>query len=136
MKLTQSTRRQVTIVIGLLLTLLISGCVRSMEVDIDDLLSNPRSHQGREICTEGVYAAGFEINALAASTLEDGDAVYLTEPAIWLEGAEIRARNDCFTSGTTPPVEFCKVTVCGSFEYGGNYGHVGAYEYELRGANY
>lgn len=136
MKLTLSIKKELLVAVGLILTLLISGCVRSMESDIDDLLSSPQSYQGEEICTEGVYASGFEINALGASTYQRGDAVYLTEPAIWLERAEIRASNDCFSSATTPPVEFCKVTVCGFFEYGGNYGHVGSYEYQLRGANY
>jgi len=129
-------KRALLIVIGLLLTLLINGCARSMEVDIDDLLSSPQSYQGEEICTEGVYASGLEINALGASTYQRGDAVYLTEPVIWLERAEIRSSTDCFSSTTTPPVEFCKVTVCGLFEFGANYGHVGAYDYQLRGANY
>jgi hypothetical protein len=135
MKLTLM-KSAVLIVTGPLLTLLINGCVRGMEVDIDDLLSSPQSYQGEEICTEAVYASGFEINALGASTYQRGDAVYLTEPVIWLERAEIRSSTDCFSSATTPPVEFCKARVCGFFEYGGNYGHVGAYEYQLRGANY
>ena len=129
-------KRALLIVIGLLLTLLINGCVRTMDVDIDDLLSSPQSYQGEEICTEGVYASGFEINALGASTYQRGDAVYLTEPVIWLERAEIRSSADCSSSGTTPPVQFCRVTACGFFEYGGNYGHVGAYDYQLRGANH
>jgi hypothetical protein len=135
MKLTLM-KRVVLIVMGLLLTPLINGCVRSIKVGIDDLTSDPRSYQKKEVCTEGIYASGFEVNALAASTYREGDAVYLTEPAIWIEGAQIRSRSDCFESATTPPIEFCKVTVCGFFEFGGQYGHLGGYEYQLGGANY
>lgn len=136
MKLILNMRKGVFVVIGLGLTLLITSCVQSIEVDIDDLLSNPRSYQKKEVCTEGIYASGFEVNALGAATYREGNAVYLTEPAIWIEGAQIRSRSDCFESATTPPIEFCKVTVCGFLEYGGKYGHVGAYEYQLRGAPY
>jgi hypothetical protein len=136
MKLMLNMRKGVFVVIGLGLTLLITGCVQSIMVDIDDLLSDPRSYQNKEVCTEGIYASGFEVNALAASTYREGDAVYLTAPAIWIEGAQIRSSADCFSSATTPPIEFCQVTVCGFFEFGGQYGHLGGYEYQLRGANY
>ena len=131
-----SMRRGDLAAIGFGLALLITGCVKSIEVDIDDLQSDPRSYQNKEVCTEGIYASGFEVNALAASTYREGDAVYLTQPAIWIEGAQIRSTTDCFMSGTTPPIEFCKVIVCGFFEFGGRYGHLGGYEYQLRGADY
>ncbi|NIN65650.1 MAG: hypothetical protein GTO63_13335 [Anaerolineae bacterium] len=118
---------------ALLLALLISGCIQSMKVDIDDLLSNPERYQGRRICTEGIYVSGFEASALGASTYQVGGAVYLTAPAMWIERPDIRSRSDCFETQTTPPAEFCHATVCGLFECGGEYGHLGAYECQLRG---
>lgn len=126
-------RRGTSILVALLLALLINGCMQSMKVNIDDLLSNPERYHGRQICTEGIYVSGFEVSAVGASPYQVGGAVYLTEPAIWIERADIRSRSDCFETQTTPPAEFCNAIVCGLFEYGGSYGHVGAYEYQLRG---
>lgn len=125
--------RGASIVMAILSTLLISGCLQSTRADISDLLSNPERYQGREICTEGVYLSGFEASALGASTYQVSGAVYLTEPVIWIERADIRSKGDCFETQTTPPSEFCTVTVCGLFECGGEYGHLGAYECQLRG---
>lgn len=135
MKSTLHMRQEVPIVIGLVLTVLTTSCVQSMKVDIDELLSNAQSYQGKEICTEGVYASGSEISALGASTHEVAGAIYLTGPTIWIEGADIRSRTDCFKTDTIPPTEFCQVTVCGLLETGGNYGHLGAYKYQLQGRN-
>jgi hypothetical protein len=128
-----SIGRVASIVTAILLALLVNGCLQTMEVDISDLLSNPERYQGREICTEGVYVSGFEVSALGASTYQVGGAVHLAEPAIWIESADVRARGDCFETQTIPPAEFCTVTVCGLFECGGEYGHLGAYECQLRG---
>ena len=94
-------RRGASIVMALLLALLINGCIQSMKVDISDLLSNPERYQGREICTEGIYVSGFEASAVGASTYQVGGAVYLTEPAIWIERADIRSSSDCFETQTT-----------------------------------
>lgn len=102
-------------------------------VDFGVLVSKPQHHHGRSVCTTGVYVSGWETSALGASTHEADGAIYLTEPVIWIEGAEIRSRSDWFITQTTPPAEFCKVKVCGLFEYGGDYGHAAAYDYQLRG---
>jgi hypothetical protein len=116
--------------------LVIAGCgsgTRAKHVSFADLVANPDGYRGREICTEGVYASGFEVSALGASTYQENASVYLTAPAIWIEGANIVSRQDCFSAGANPPVEFCRVTVCGVFEAGAGYGHAGAYEFQIRG---
>lgn len=124
----------------LLLVALLSGCGRDTTgdterfVDFDELVTNPQSYHGRQICTAGVYVLGFETCALGASTHQEGSAIYLTEPSVWVQGAEIRTTGDCFTSDTVPPAEFCESEVCGLFESGGGYGHLGGYEYQLQGA--
>ena len=125
--------------IALLLALLVNGCVPTEEgnnidfVEFSELTSHPAEYDGRNICTEGVYAHAFECNALAESTYRKGAAVYLTQPAIWIQGATIVSSTDCFTTDTFPPAEFCKVRICGLFEYGDAYGHAGGYEYQIRG---
>ena len=123
----------------LLLLALLSGCGRGNTgdterfVDFDELVTNAQSYHGQQLCTAGVHVLGFETSALGASTYRRGTAVYLTEPAVWIEGAEIRTTGDCFTSYTAPPAEFCQVELCGLFESGGGYGHLGGYQHQLRG---
>ena len=43
----------------------------------------------------------------------------LTEPVIWVEGADLQSREDCIRTDTNPSFEFCQVVVCGVFEIGG-----------------
>ena len=123
----------------LLLIALLSGCGRGTTgdagrfVDFGELLTNAERYHGHQICTAGVYVLGFETSALGASTYQRGSAIYLTEPAIWVGQAEIHSTGDCFSSDTAPPAEFCQVEVCGLFESGGGFGHLGGYEYQLRG---
>jgi hypothetical protein len=123
----------------LLVVALQSGCGRDTTgdaekfVEFGELVTNAQSYHGRQICTAGVYVLGFETSALGASTYQRGSAIYLTEPSVWVQGAEIRTTGDCFTSDTAPPAEFCQAEVCGLFESGGGYGHLGGYNYQLRG---
>jgi hypothetical protein len=115
----------------------INGCGQGhgKMIEFSDLVSNPQKYQGKNICTEGVYISGFEASALGASTYQRGSAVYLTEPTIWIERPDVTiiSRSDCFSTGTLTSSEFCWVTACGIFGTGSNYGHVGAYKFQIRG---
>jgi hypothetical protein len=102
-------------------------------VAFDALVANPGQYAGQYVCTEGVQADGFESSGLAAATYQSGGTTYLTEPVIWLEGADIRSRQDCVRTDTQPPYEFCRAVACGVFETGGGFGHTGAYGHQLRG---
>ncbi len=102
-------------------------------VQFESLVATPQHYNGQLICTRGVALSGFEASGLAAATYEDEGAVQLTEPIIWLERADVRSQTDCFTTSTVPVYEFCRATVCGRFEYGSRYGHLGGYEFQLRG---
>lgn len=121
--------------------LLFCGCTQKGDTEnlefvaIDELISHPEKYDGKSVCTEAIYASGFETNVIGASTYQKGSAVYITEPAIWVEGAEIIARDDCFKTDTAPPAEFCNIRICGLFEYGENFGHLGQYKYQLRADN-
>lgn len=127
-------KTQTLILVTLLLAPLINCCGQRVNVRFDDLVSNPQDYQGQYVCTEGIRATGFEIDGLGPGTQRHGTAIYLTEPVVWLEGATVESTRECFTSETSPPFEFCRATVCGHFEYGGSYGHLGRYTYQLRGA--
>jgi hypothetical protein len=127
--------RTTLLLVGFVLALSISACAPLQDVPFEELVSNPERYHGRRVCTEGIYVTGFEVNALGASLRRDGEAVYLTEPVIWLEGAEIRLSTDCVDSGSFPTARFCRATVCGLFESGGYYGHVGGYAYQLGAAD-
>jgi hypothetical protein len=126
---------------SLLIIVLVVGCQQMPEpatpqsIDFDELVAHPQRYSGSEVCTEGIYATGFETSALGASTYEVGEAVYLTEPTIWIEGADIRARGDCLKVEGIPQAQFCPVQACGIFESGGGFGHLGGYRYQLRGTN-
>jgi hypothetical protein len=104
-------------------------------VPFGTLLADPQQYVNQVLCTEGVQVDGFEASGLAASSyIKDGHR-YLTEPVIWLEGADIQSREDCTRTDANPSYEFCHVVVCGVFETGGGYGHGGAYAHELRGSD-
>ena len=133
-------KKAVLAIARLLIIVLIGGCLGTPKrttgefVEFSELVANPQRYHGSEICTAGVYASGFETSALGASTYELDGAVYLSEPTVWIEGAEIRSTGQCVEAGGAPQAEFCNVEVCGLFESGGGFGHVGGYEYQLRGA--
>ena len=132
-------KKAVLAIARLLIILLIGGCLGTPKrttgefVEFSELVAHPQRYHGSEICTAGVYALGFETSALGASTHEVDGAVYVSEPTVWIEGAEIRSRGECLKAGGMPQAEFCPVEVCGVFEAGGGFGHVGGYEYQLRG---
>jgi hypothetical protein len=118
-----------------LLVILLGSCTQAHPKSIvfGDLVSNSDRYHGKNVCAEGICVSGFETSALGASTYRDRDVVYLAEPAIWLEGADVVFRRDCFSSGAYPPHEFCQVRACGLFEAGGSYGHAGVYKFQIRG---
>ncbi len=101
------------------------------EVTIGQLTSSPERYDGKPVRTEGFYLSAFETSALGESTYRQGEVVYLTGPAIWLDPGAIESREDCFQTATVPPIEVCKVKVAGYFEYGEGYGHLSAYRYQI-----
>ena len=114
------------------LVLLLAACRlpgdNTKVVNFSELISNPKEFNGTNICTEGTYLSGFEASSLGAGFYELSGSVYLTEPAIWVEGTEILNLEECKTS---QGYSFCPAKVCGYFEYGRKYGHLGGYEYQI-----
>lgn len=108
--------------------ILIAGCVK--EVEFNELISNPQDYTGKKICTSGIHVFGFEASALGESTYQKEDVVYLNKPTIWIETRKIvESKENCFKNFS---FEFCRVSVCGVFEYGGKYGHLSGYKYQIK----
>jgi hypothetical protein len=123
--------RAILCLVGFAIVLFISGCATTQYVPLDELLSSPERYHGKWICTEGIQVTGFEVSALGVQVRREGSAVHLAGPLIWLEGAEIVSSTDCLDSAAAPSARFCKVSVCGLFQSGGNYGHLGGYAHQL-----
>ena len=126
-------------IIVLVLSVMLLSCDQGNDrshaalVPFDRLVANPEHYAGQYVCTKGVYVDGFEISGLGAATYQRDGYQWLTEPVIWLEGADFRSREDCIQTNTTPSFELCQAVVCGVFETGGGYGHGGGYAYRLQG---
>jgi hypothetical protein len=106
-------------------------------VPLAELVANPSRYHGQEVCTEGIYVRGFEVSVLGVGTQEKGGITYLAEPMVWVEGAEIASSENCFSQREglgAPPIEFCRVTICGRFEHCHKCGHLDGYAFQLTNA--
>jgi hypothetical protein len=144
MKLTTTTLF-LALVSGVILSL--AGCVAPPDVTppasvsateppavvaFDELVANPSRYAGQRVCTEGIAVEGFEANALGAGTRQQGQAVYLTEPTIWIAAAEREVIGECTGVDESGGFRFCPARVCGLFEAEGGYGHLGQYAFQFR----
>lgn len=133
--------------LALLAGLLLAGCVAPpsvappstvgppetpVAVAFDELVANATRYAGQRICTEGIAVQGFEANALGAGTRQQGQAVYLTEPTIWIATTEKETIGECSSPNAAGAIQFCPARVCGLFEAEGGYGHMGQYAYQIR----
>lgn len=98
----------------------------------DELVTDADRYVGQRICTEGLVVEGFEANALGADIRQQGQAVYLTEPTIWIADAEKEIIGECSGVDASGGFHFCPARVCGLFEAEGGYGHLGQYAYQIR----
>lgn len=139
--------KQTLLVMALLAGLLVAGCVAPplmvspgagsatgtpIVVAFDELVANANRYTGQRLCTEGVAVEGFEANALGAGTRQQGQAVYLTEPTIWIAAAEKEVIGECSSVDASGGFRFCPARVCGLFEAEGGYGHMGQYAFQIR----
>ncbi len=103
---------------------------RSSEtVTLVALIKDPSRYDHAVVCTAGVYLQGFEASALGASTYSADGLLYLSKPAIWVEGAEITSLTDCIAS---QGFHFCQATVCGQYApCPDGCGHLGGYGFQI-----
>ena len=130
--------RYLALVCLLLLSIIVFaiGCNEVQEVAFDQLLSNPDKYNGKQVIIDGFYFGGFEVIVLSESLEYSGYAEGHLVPKgrmVWIEG-EIPSEvfNKLYLQqmmGTTE--RYGKIKVTGKFEYGGIYGHVGAYDSQI-----
>ena len=124
-----------------LITLLISGCAigdsgKGASVNFEQLFSNPSQYSGKEITIKGFIFLGFETMVLCEELKKSGYAeghLIPGERMLWIEGGIPTDIHDkLYGQQTMGPFErFGKVLAKGTFQYGGQYGHLGAYKYQI-----
>lgn len=129
----------ITVVLGLLL--LIAGCNENQapevkEVTFNQLFADPDKYNSNEIIIEGFYFHGFEVIVLSESLEFSGYAQGHLIPEgkmIWVEGGIPQEVYDkLYQQQMMGPLErYGKVRVKGKFEYGAEYGHLGAYSAQI-----
>lgn len=129
----------VPVALGLLL--LIAGCNESQapkvqEVTFNQLFADLDKYNGNEITIEGFYFHGFEVIVLSESLESSGYAQGHLIPKgkmVWVEGGIPKEVYDkLYQQQMMGPLErYGKVRVKGKFEYGAEYGHLGAYSAQI-----
>ena len=135
--------RHVAWVCALLLSMLglTIGCSQGQatevqEITFEQLFSNPGKYSGKHVTVEGFYFSGFEVIVLSEKLEYSGYAEGHLIPKgsmVWIEGGISREVYDKLyqQSMMGPSERYGRVRVTGKFEYGGRYGHLGGYEYQI-----
>jgi beta-lactamase superfamily II metal-dependent hydrolase len=129
------------IAVTAILLILISGsvgCVPSkvQEITFERLFLDPDQFNGKDIVIEGYYYQGFETIVLSEKLDYSNYAPGHLNPKggmLWIEGGVPKEVYDnAHQQQMMGPLErYAKVRIIGQFEYGGEYGHLGQYEYQI-----
>ena len=109
---------------------------KAQEVTFDQLFANPDQYNGRYVTVEGFYFSGFEVIVLSEKLEYSGYAEgHLTPKGrmVWIEGGIPKEVYDKLYQQQMmgPSERYGKGRVTGKYEYGGKYGHVGAYSSQI-----
>ena len=125
----------------ILIALLAAGCTnqdsdRGAKVTFEQLFSNPNQYNRKHIAIEGFVFFGFETMVLTEELRHSGYAEgHLTTSGrmLWFEGGMPTDIYDkLYEQNMMGPSErYGKILVKGTFQYGGQYGHLGAFEYQI-----
>jgi len=109
------------------------------EITFGDLTNQPEMHTGQFVNIEGYWFDGFEIAVLAERLEPSGFALGNVEPGgikIWIKGGlpeEISRQLHLQANNPTGyPAHYGKVRLNGKLEWGGKYGHLNSYEFQLQ----
>jgi hypothetical protein len=124
-----------------LIAVLASGCAnkdsgKGTSVTFEQLLSSPNQYSGKEITIEGFVFLGFETMVLSEELNKSGYAeghLIPGERMLWIEGGiPTDIHDELHQQHMMGPSErYGKVLTRGVFQYGGQYGHLGAYKYQI-----
>lgn len=117
----------------------IASCnVPTSEITFSNLESGPETYADKVITIDGYWFDGFEIAVLAERLEADDFAPGNLKPRgilIWIKGGlseEVREHLYPQTENVTGyPAHYGKVRLEGKLEYGGNYGHLNSYRFQL-----
>ena len=124
----------------LIVLALVVGCGEqqqtAQDVSFDQLFSSPGKYNGKQITLEGFYFSGFEANVISERLDYSGYAEGHLVPKgrmMWVEGGlPLDIYNRLQQQQMMGPTErYGKVRIIGKFQYGGKFGHLGGYEYQI-----
>lgn len=140
-KISRNVPYGLVIFITILIAPLASGCAisdsgDSANVTFDQLFSNPNRYNGKEITIEGFVFFGFETMVLSDELTDSGYAeghLIPGERMLWFEGGlPTKTYDQLYKQDMMGPSErYGKVLATGLFQYGGQYGHLGAFKYQI-----
>jgi len=129
--------------LALTLTVLVClGCVTKepnptpQQVTFDQLSSNPKQFNDKDIIIEGFYFQGFEVIVLSENLVYSGYAQGHIVPEgtmLWIEGGIPKEVDDSLYEQHMmgPSERYGKIKVRGKFEFGEKYGHLGQHDYQI-----
>ena len=129
-------RISLILISALIISFASAGCQAKSEVSISQLTAQPEKYNGNTVTVEGFYFHGFETVVLCESLTSSGYAPGHLIPSgatIWVNGGlTMQNFERLYMQQMMGPTErFGKVRITGVFEYGGQYGHVGAFKYQI-----
>ncbi len=119
-------------IIGLTIGCSEEQATKVREVTFDQLFTNPDQYNDRYVIIEGFYFSGFEVIVLSEKLEYSGYAEGHLVPKgrmVWIEGGIPKEVYDKLYQQQMmgPSERYGKVRLKGIFEYGAEYGHLGAY---------
>ena len=118
-------------------TLFISDCVEDFqEFSFERWFSDPNQYNGQEITIDGYYFSGFEIIVLSEKLGYSGQAeghLIPTGRMLWIEGGIPSEIYDGLHQQEMmgPTERYGQIFIKGILEYGGEYGHLGQYTFQI-----
>ena len=108
------------------------------QITFSQLTADPAKYNGQTVTIDGFWFDGFEIEVLAESLIHSSFAPGNLQPdgvEIWAYGgipADISAQLYTQQNNSTGyPSHYGKVELTGTLEYGGGYGQMNSYQYQL-----
>ncbi len=134
-------RDKITLVI-LCVTFLTSiiACRGTQNTTFDELVSNPRRYNAGIITIEGFYFDSFEFIGLCERlTVLDNGRFAPDGEVIWINsGLPVEVYNRLSSQQAFPDgfvQHYGRIKVTGKFEYGGKYGHLGGFRFQITPEN-
>ena len=110
----------------------------SSQTTFSQLTAEPENYNGRIVTIEGFWFDGFEIEVLTERLISSDFAPGNLQPdgvKIWVKNGLPEDVNEQLylqpNNATGYPAHYGKVELTGNLEYGGQYGHMNAYQYQL-----